>query len=505
MIQAVGAVAAGERPSLGKVVRHLEESADPAWKNLGAVLRSISEMRLARLCFAPSGGAADRRRGLDDRVHAGRPDPAGHHDRPRRLLLRAAAVGRPAVPGLPVRPAAAQRHRPDRAEGDLPRRGVGDHVHARRAPSWSPRSPGWAGRGTRRCPDLAERGRPAERAGHQLHVQRFRVPLLGAGPRWRTCCRSSGVEPSEEHKAVLRGLGNGECIFRDLDGRAGRIGVDLVSEELRDWIDTNPTRARPGSRSPRRRCPVTAPADARSLPMAEPRMPASLRPGSRSLLDPAGAALPQSCRAGRAPRPGRRSAAGCSGRSPRQRSAAVAAPPAAAAADAAATPPHGCRELRPDRARRRRGGHLQRPGHRRHRRPARPAATRGQSGVIGDLNNICTPSLPEPEPADSRHRLADHRRPAPGQQPADAVRQLRHGRAVLGGYRPAVLGHDLADRQQRRRHGVRRGQIARPGHDHRVPVGGRATASCPGCSNVGRQADHRPRQRDLLPVPGRRS
>jgi hypothetical protein len=53
-----------------------------------------------------------------------------------------------------------------------------------------------------------------------------------------------GVEPSEEHKAILRALGNGECIFRDLDDRAGRIGVDLVSDELRDWIDTNPTRAR---------------------------------------------------------------------------------------------------------------------------------------------------------------------------------------------------------------------------------------------------------------------
>ncbi len=53
-----------------------------------------------------------------------------------------------------------------------------------------------------------------------------------------------GVAPSDEHKAVLRALGNGECIFRDLDGRAGRIGIDLVSDQLRDWIDTNPTRAR---------------------------------------------------------------------------------------------------------------------------------------------------------------------------------------------------------------------------------------------------------------------
>jgi hypothetical protein len=53
-----------------------------------------------------------------------------------------------------------------------------------------------------------------------------------------------GVAPSEEHKAVLRSLGNGECIYRDLDDRAGRIGIDLVSDELRDWIDTNPTRGK---------------------------------------------------------------------------------------------------------------------------------------------------------------------------------------------------------------------------------------------------------------------
>ena len=45
---------------------------------------------------------------------------------------------------------------------------------------------------------------------------------------------AEGMEPSEEHKALLRSLGNGECIFRDLYDRAGRIGVDLVSEELRD-------------------------------------------------------------------------------------------------------------------------------------------------------------------------------------------------------------------------------------------------------------------------------
>src|SRR5262249_56231775 len=54
MIQAVGAVAGRDRPSLGKVVRHLEASTDPASKNLGAVLHSMSEMPLPRLCFSPT-------------------------------------------------------------------------------------------------------------------------------------------------------------------------------------------------------------------------------------------------------------------------------------------------------------------------------------------------------------------------------------------------------------------------------------------------------------------
>ena len=59
-----------------------------------------------------------------------------------------------------------------------------------------------------------------------------------------------GVEASAEHQAVLRGLGNGECLFRDLEGRAGRIAIDLISEEMQRWLDTNPTRARPGEPAP---------------------------------------------------------------------------------------------------------------------------------------------------------------------------------------------------------------------------------------------------------------
>ena len=59
-----------------------------------------------------------------------------------------------------------------------------------------------------------------------------------------------GAEPTPDHLAVLRGLGNGECIFRDLEGRIGRIGIDLISDEMRAWLDTNPTRSRPSEGPP---------------------------------------------------------------------------------------------------------------------------------------------------------------------------------------------------------------------------------------------------------------
>jgi hypothetical protein len=78
-----------------------------------------------------------------------------------------------------------------------------------------------------------------------------------------------GVEPSDEHKAVLRGLGNGECIYRDLDGRAGRIGIDLISDELRQRLDTNPTRARPE---------VPVPASSAAVPPPAVRNPATSPP-----------------------------------------------------------------------------------------------------------------------------------------------------------------------------------------------------------------------------------
>ena len=204
LIQAVGAVAAGPRPSLGKVVRLLEESDDPAWKNLGAVMRSVSEMRLARLCFAPSGGQQIEAQGVDHRVHARRADPAGLHLRPGGLLLRAAAFRRAALPGLPVRPAADEHHRPDRRQGDLPRRGLGDHFYpgGRQARSRGVQDGPLAEH--RADPHLAERRRPAQRAGDQLHFQCLRVPLVGT-------CRGDERHVAPRRRAVRGAQGQPSC------------------------------------------------------------------------------------------------------------------------------------------------------------------------------------------------------------------------------------------------------------------------------------------------------
>jgi hypothetical protein len=266
MVQAVGAIAGGERPSLGKVVDHLERSADPASMNLGAVLRSMSEMRLARLCFAPSGGV-----GLDAAgwttvfTLAGLtlPDAAVKRDDYSyeqrlsvALLYLVSQFARRLLNGMDRR---------------LPKAIVLDEA-------WAITS---TPQGAKLIPEVSRMGRSrntalilvSQNAGDLLNEQV--TNCISGVFAFRSSERAEvasvmallGVEPSDEHKAVLRGLGNGECIFRDLDGRAGRIGIDLISPELTKWLDTNPTRARPDEVP---LPPVLGPAHAAGPPGAHP-------------------------------------------------------------------------------------------------------------------------------------------------------------------------------------------------------------------------------------------
>jgi hypothetical protein len=246
MIQAVGAVANAERPSLGRVVDHLEASQDPASKNLGAVLRSMSEMKLARLCFDPSGGERIDTRGwttvftlggltLPD-VTISREDYSYEQRLSVALMYLVSQFARRLMHGLDRR---------------LPKAIFLDEA-------WAITS---TPEGAKLVPEVSRMGRSrntalilvSQNAGDLLNEQV--TNCLSSVFSFRSTERVEvgnvmsllGVEASDEHKAVLRNLGNGECIFRDLDGRAGRIGVDLISEELQRWLDTNPTRSRPGA------------------------------------------------------------------------------------------------------------------------------------------------------------------------------------------------------------------------------------------------------------------
>ena len=242
MIQAVGAVAATERPSLGQVVEHLEAAEDAASKNLGAVLRSMSEMRLARLCFAPSGGERIEAEGWTTVFTlAGltlpesglkRDDYSYEQRLSVALLYLVSQFARRLLNGMDRR---------------IPKAIVLDEA-------WAVTS---TPQGAKLIPEVSRMGRSkntalilvSQNAGDLLNEQV--TNCLSAVFAFRSTERSEvasvmsllGVDPSDEHQAVLPSLGNGECIFRDLDGRAGRIVVDLISEDLRRWLDTNPTRA----------------------------------------------------------------------------------------------------------------------------------------------------------------------------------------------------------------------------------------------------------------------
>jgi hypothetical protein len=249
MIQAVAAVAAREKPSLGGVVRHLEASSDPASKNLGAVLHSMSEMRLARLCFSPTAGQRIDAEGwttvftlagltLPD-ASVNRGDFSYEQRLSVALLYLVSQFARRLLNGMDRR---------------MPKAIFLDEA-------WAITS---TPEGAKLVPEVSRMGRSrntalilvSQNAGDLLAEQV--TNCISSVFAFRSSERVEvanvmallGVEASAEHQAVLRGLGNGECLFRDLEGRAGRIGVDLISEEMQRWLDTNPTRARPGEPAP---------------------------------------------------------------------------------------------------------------------------------------------------------------------------------------------------------------------------------------------------------------
>ena len=244
MIQAVAAVANQPRPSLAKVVDHLCAASGAAARNLGAVLQSMAEMRLASLCFDPQGDAQIDTEGWTTVFTLGgltlpdsgvRRDDYSYEQRLSvALLYLVSQFARRLMNGL-------DRHLPKAIFLDE---------------AWAVTS---TPEGAKLVPEVSRMGRSrntalilvSQNAGDLLNEQVTNclssVFTFRSSERFEVESVMSllGVEPTEDHLAVLRNLGNGECLYRDLDGRAGRIGVDLISEDLLRWLDTNPTRRHP--------------------------------------------------------------------------------------------------------------------------------------------------------------------------------------------------------------------------------------------------------------------
>lgn len=53
-------------------------------------------------------------------------------------------------------------------------------------------------------------------------------------------CDYMGLDATVEHKEILKSLGNGECLFQDLDGRVGVLRFDAVFQDLIDVFSTTP-------------------------------------------------------------------------------------------------------------------------------------------------------------------------------------------------------------------------------------------------------------------------
>jgi hypothetical protein len=232
MIQAVTAVASRERPSLGKVVRYLEDSAEPVSQNLGIYLHSMTEKRLARLYFAPRGGTE-----ID--------------------LAESTTVLE--LEGLILPDATA----PNRAEYSYEQRESVillylatklSHRLLTAASFHSPRAifldEAWA---VTSMPEGARLMLEISQIGHSDNTTLILVSRTTSGllSEQITRCISSvfafrssdeaeipkvmallGVAASDANQSVIRRLRNEECIYRDLKDEVGTMKIDVIPDEM---------------------------------------------------------------------------------------------------------------------------------------------------------------------------------------------------------------------------------------------------------------------------------
>jgi len=194
-------------------------------------MRAVSEMRLARLCFAPSVGQQIDAEGwttvftlagltLPD-TSTNRDDYSYEQRLSVALLYLVSQFARKLLNGI-------DRTKPKAIFLDE---------------AWAITS---TPEGAKLVPEVSRMGRSrntalilvSQNAGDLLHEQV--TNCLSSVFAFRSTERGEvanvmsllGVAPSDEHKAVLRALGNGECIFRDLDAEGVRAATIASAIEI---------------------------------------------------------------------------------------------------------------------------------------------------------------------------------------------------------------------------------------------------------------------------------
>jgi phage gp46-like protein len=240
LITATDEESQARRPSMHGLVNRLGRYDDPAVQQAARTLQAIARYPLARLCFAEN-EIADLR--LEDAltiIQFGRkltlPEsdkPADHYDIGERLSL-----------GLMHMVTALVSRLRDLGGASQPKAVVLDEAYTLT--------------NTQRGQFLVER---LARTGRSKNTTIMMVTQNAAdllNEKIRNCLSSVfafGSQDEAEVKAVLRLLGveesdgnirrvrnleNAECIFRDAEGRVGRLAIELVPDELHEAFSTTP-------------------------------------------------------------------------------------------------------------------------------------------------------------------------------------------------------------------------------------------------------------------------
>jgi len=242
LIEAVAAEAdTGPGASLSGVADRLSGWPEPAGRSIAQTLAISATLPMARLCFAPPGGAALSPYGVNVLRIAGlRPPDAGAHPEDWTLdqrlsvavlYLLAQAVLRVFEQTSPAQPKAV----------------LLDEAWMLTATA----------QGRALIPALSRMGRSKNAA--VILVSQNAGDLLGAETlnncEQRFCFRATdpdeitdvlrllGVADTPHHRHTIRSLPTGACVYSDLAGHVGVLHVDLALPELAAAFDTTPTRS----------------------------------------------------------------------------------------------------------------------------------------------------------------------------------------------------------------------------------------------------------------------